>query len=330
MHSRNHKGRSVATTSITSIALIAWLGVVNPAAAQNRCFVEGTTLPANYAHFADAFPAGDSSMVPLDGFIRLRYYGRVPEGPLFVEAVSTSGSAVTIAGQVNVVDAATPNDFAEIHFQSAEAFQPLSRYRVTFPDITGGAASNRFEFTTGSVQCGTTPPAFEGLRGDPTVVTNGETDQCGDPHAMTVSLHWTRASSAWPMGDLEYIVYQTRGAGIGGPVERARQRGRLVNNDLCAQSASGSSADGQCMSFRLTSANASQPMCFNVQALDAFGRTDGNREEKCVDPDVGASFVGCTAAPGGPQHKPLGWLLIAASVTVAAVGVSRLIGRRKR
>ena len=126
------------------------------------------------------------------------------------------------------------------------------------------------------------------------------------------------------MSDIEYVVYQTRGAGIAGPVERARQRGRLVS-DHCATVG----ADSQCVAFRMTSANASEPMCFNVQAIDALGRADGNQEERCVDPEPGGHFVGCTAAPRA-QHRPLGWLLITASLTVAAVGLSRVVSRRKR
>src|SRR5437867_3075542 len=103
------------------LALIAWLGMARPAGAQNRCRVETSGLPSNLAHFADSFPAGDSTMVPLDGFVRIRYYGRVPAGALFVEEVSSSGSTTPVAGEVNVVEAPTPTDFAEIHFK-AESF----------------------------------------------------------------------------------------------------------------------------------------------------------------------------------------------------------------
>ena len=263
-------------------------------------------------------------MVPLDGFVRIRYHGRIPDGPVFVEEVSAAdGSTTPVTGQLNVVPATTPADYAEVHYK-APAFRQFSRYRVTFPDITGGGASNRFEFTTGTLASGDTPPMFYGLNGAPVLDSNGENDLCGEPDALTVSLRWTRAVSAWPIGDIEYIVYQTRGENIAGPVERARERGRLVST-RCADPG----PDGMCVSFRMTAASAVTPMCFNVQAVDAFGHADGNREERCVDPEPGARFVGCSASPN-PPHRPLGWLLITASVTVAAVGVSRVVSRRKR
>ena len=110
-------------------------------------------------------------------------------------------------------------------------------------------------------------PRFAGIVTDPRpeVQVNGaEADLCGDPNAVTITVQWRRAeSNGWPAGDIEYVIYQTRGPNIGAPVERARERVFGANGNCPNRT------DLECRSFRLSSENAGGPVCFNIQAIDA-------------------------------------------------------------
>ena len=133
--------------------------------------------------------------------------------------------------------------------------------------------------------------SFGGITGATAVAA--ASDAC-DPGAFDVTVAFDRVSAfattgtAWPESDVEYVIYETRGVGIAGPRERDRTR----------LESSGSTADVAAQrTFRLSSHDASGPLCFNVQAIDPLGRVATNASESCVDPAQGNYFRGCEARP---------------------------------
>jgi hypothetical protein len=236
--------------------------------------------------------------------------------------VRDSNGGAAVSGAVAVVG-------PELHWQSSAPLAPQRAYTATASDILGGNAEVRF--TTGdALSAGVGPSGFDGV----TSVTServGASDICGDEEARAVTVAWKFArSSPWPQTELTYVVYETRGPGISGPLERARDRGRLSTTP-CAESAD------QCVTFRLSSANAAGPACFSVQVYDPQGRTAASAVEKCINLDAGNYFYGCSVArrpandltnprgrgPSRPSWAP--WL--AAGLASAAI-IARRVRRR--
>jgi hypothetical protein len=266
------------------------------AAAQDECPTDGgNTLPPDYRQLVDFFPSAGATMVPTDGFVRLRYRGQTPRPPVVIVEDLRMGGA-RVPGDVFVVGE------AEIHWQSRGLLRPSTEYRVRAADVAGGTGDNSFTFTTGISPSSAMPPRFDGVA-QVEFSANGRGDLCGDPDAVEVTVAFRRATTnGWPASDIEYVIYQTRGPNIGGPVVRARERGRAVGSS-CSRTSSGNEL---CRSFRLSSQNATGPVCFNIQALDPFGRADGNTVERCTDPSVGNYFVGCDVGPAAAHASIAG------------------------
>jgi hypothetical protein len=301
--------------AIAVIAAASSLAVApHHASAQEVCPVDGgmQPLPSNYGQLADFFPSDQARGVPIDGFVRLRYVGIVPNPPVVIVTNMITGLRET--GVTHVID-------NEVHWQDDELLQMDTPYQVVVADPASGGGEP-FTFTTGLAPSVPGPPVFQGV--DPTSATfvrNGSSDLCGDPDAIEVTPAWHRAqNNGWPANDVEYVIFQTRGPGVSGPIERARQRG---------QSSGGScSADLSeiCRSFRIASQNATSGVCFNVQAMDAYGRADGNSVEACVHPEVGNFFAGCSAQRATAHHATP-WL---AGLIPGAIVVAFAIGSRAR
>jgi hypothetical protein len=115
-------------------------------------------------------------------------------------------------------------------------------------------------------------------------------------------------------GDIEYLLFQTRGPGLMGPVLRARARNFSTTSVP--------------MSFVLRAAEAVSPICIAVVAVDGAGRTATTRSE-CLDPIQGNYFEPlCTAsAPGAGPAAASGRGLAAVAV---GAGLLAGIGRRRR
>ncbi len=297
-----------------AVALLACALSPQTAFAQESCNPDSGVAPYNYGEIATMFPNADSTGVPIDGFIRVRYVGHAPLRP-FVIVQDPAGTAVT--GTTNVVD-------DELLWQADTNLLRTTRYRVQIPDSTG---VNAVRFTTGSMHSTEAPPTFSGLQ-DVTFQKAGAADRCGDPNAVEVTLFWQRAgSTGWPDSEIEYVIFETRGPGISGPIERGRERLQPGGSNTCT------SRFEFCPTIRLSSANSAAPVCFNVQAVDPYGRMDGNSRETCIDPSRGNFFVGCTVRPDAPRDAartlPRGALALAlGGVSLASLAVARR--RRQR
>jgi hypothetical protein len=279
------------------------------AAAQETCDQDGGGPPQDFGQLIETFPSNNAREIPRDGFVRFVYRGRVPPRPVMI----VRDIAMTpVEGTLTVVG-------SELHWQARASLRPQERYSVTASDIIGG--TSEVGFTTGSTLAGEVgPTGFEGAL-SATSERSGATDICGDENARSITVGWKFArSSPWPQTELTYVVFETRGPGINGPIERARDRGRLSTTP-CAPNAD------QCVSFRLSSANAAGPACFSVQVFDPLGRGVSNTVEKCINLDAGNYFYGCAVRPR-PQHTPERghgrWVVAAASLAfVVAVGARR-------
>lgn len=273
--------------------------------AQETCDEDGG-VPPDFGQLIETFPSNNAQAIPRDGFVRFVFRGRVPPRPV---VIVRDASDNVVSGTLAIVG-------SELHWQANAPFAPLSTYRATASDIIGGSSEVRFT-TNNELTNGRGPSDFGGATGV-TSERSGATDICGDENARSVTVSWRFArSSPWPQTELTYVVYETRGPRINGPVERARDRGRL------STSACNSNAD-QCVTFRLSSANSAGPACFTVQVYDPYGRSTESTAEKCVNLDSGNYFYGCsvrgatiTRRDSSAQPLRAWWFALAAGALVA-------------
>lgn len=289
-------GRS-AGVAIALGALVVF--AAGEAAAQGGCSNDGG-VPLDYGSTRDLFPTPMATGVPLDGFVRIRYVQRVPSGA-YVQVHADSDQGPSVDGQ------ATQVGDDEVHWRATRSFDPNRTYYVHFVADLLGATDQVIRFSTGTQLSSTARPTFDGaLQGSSSFTRSGATDTCGDPGAILVNLGWRSVQgSRWPATDHEYVLFQTAGPGLDGVVERARVRGRS-SAVTCAGGAE------QCWTVRLPSSMTSGRVCFNVQALDAYGTQlpdssgqGANRSEVCVDPQVGNYFNGCAARPHPRSSRAL-------------------------
>jgi len=271
-------------------ALLSVVGVLTAPLARAQCDAGDAGDPIDLGALRDSFPADQGFDVPTDSPVRLRFVGRVPSGAtLCVEPVGTPGC---LPGRVSIV-----GDELVWSSEGARPFDPYASYRVNYSDPLTGALSLRFRTGRGP---SAGPPPFAGIRGaSARAVSN---DPC-DPNAYDITVRFNRVvfdatlGTPWPESDVEYVIYSTRGPGVSGP--RERDRARLQS--------SGSTSDAVAQrTFRLSSREASGPVCFSVQALDPLGRSITNSAEECVNPSEGNYFQGCSATAGAPGGHA-GW-----------------------
>lgn len=305
--------RSLLSLSVSLVALsmLAW---APSARAQETCDVDGGGPPQDFGQLIETFPSNNARDIPRDGFVRFVFRGRVPPRPVMIVR---DASGTTVEGTLTVVG-------PEMHWRSSAALQPLQRYSVTASDIIGG--TSEIQFTTANELAGDTAPSgFDGAI-SATSERSGATDICGDENARSVTVGWKFArTSRWPQSELTYVVFETRGPGINGPIERARDRGRL-STTACANNAD------QCITFRLSSINASGPACFAVQVFDPLGRGESSTVEKCINLDAGNYFYGCSVRPAALAHDAdtrsfSRWI---AALTAGFAAASVMFARRDR
>jgi hypothetical protein len=282
-------------------ALGAW-SVGARARAQESCDPDGG-VPPDFGQLIETFPSQNALRVPRDGFVRFVYRGRVPPRPVLI--VRDARERI-IPGSVAIVG-------PEVHWTASAPLDGQQVYTATASDILGGDSEIRF--TTGeNLASFSTAPTFGGIVSASSERV-GPGDICGDEEARAVTIGWRFArGSAWPQTELTYVVYETRGPGISGPIERARDRGRLSTTP-CADNTD------QCVSFRLSSANAAGPACFSVQVYDPQGRTVESRNERCLNLDAGNYFYGCAVGSvGSPRRAHPALLALPLALAVALRG----------
>ncbi len=296
-----------------SVTLALALSLASPSVAWAQCDAgaDSGEDPLLEGSLRDSFPADQGVDVPLNSVVRLRYYGRVPE-PAVVCVQQDSLDARCLEGTTAAL--ATEIVWQPLAGAGGALLESNRRYYVTYSE--SGRGTNRITFITGR---GVTPERV--VFGGVTDVTSDRAPDNGcDPDAADITVKFDRATpgvlglgdTPWPDIDLEYVIYETRGPGISGPRERDRVR---------LQRSGSSVVSGAQRTFRLRGADASGPVCFNVQVLDPLGRADGNTSEECVNPAKGNYFAGCAATPSRASSG------VVALASLAAALVTR---RRRR
>jgi hypothetical protein len=254
------------------------------------------------------FPASGAAGVALDAAVRVRYtpgFFAVWRDPLTRVLEIRDASDTPVAGTLAVLG-------DTLVFRPEAPWAPGSAYRGTAFGID--ILQVRFSFRTGAV-FDVEPPRFAGT---PTLSpARVDTRPCavGGGYRIDVSV----APATDPdgaQGDVEYLLFQTRGPEIEAPRLRAR-----------ARNFAGPSIP---LAFTLTPSEAVSPICVVVVAVDGVGHAvEGGKA--CVDPVQGNYFAPlCSAgAPGARPRGGRGVLLISASVLGLAC-VARRLGRRTR
>lgn len=295
-------------TTLPALAFALSLVSSATVASAQRCDAgaDGGVDPTLAGVLRDTLPADQGLSVPLDTPVRVRYFVRAPSNPTM---------CLRVRGQSDCVPGGTAVVGDEVVFSPAATLTPLTDYVASFADAAGG--TNRINFRTGRARAPTTV-SFAGLRS--VDVDRAVRDAC-DPDAADITIRFDLAArqgdgfstSPWADVDIEYVVYSTRGPGVGNARERERFRPQVTG---------GANDRSQQRTFRLSGADAAGPVCFIVRAIDPLGRVDTNTQEKCVNPAEGNYFEGCAARPGRGSGGPLGALV--------ALGFVALSRRRAR
>ncbi len=289
------------TTNRTALAATALaLGLsamVSSGAARAQCDAgDGGIDPITAGTLRDSFPADQGVDVPLNSPVRLRYYGRVPSPPVVcvrLESLDSEcfpGTSAAVGEEIVWQPLAGPG---------GAVLQASRRYFVTYQEE--GSGSSSITFVTGR---GLAPERLVFAGVSDVKADDAPSSDC-DPDASDITVKFDRATSGvlglgdspWPESDLEYVIYETRGPGISGPRERDRVRLQRSGSSVVSTAQ---------RTFRLRGADASGPVCFNVQVLDPLGHADGNTSEQCVNPAKGNYFEGCAAGPSSGRAGALG------------------------
>ncbi|MFK7985295.1 MAG: hypothetical protein AB8I08_04620 [Sandaracinaceae bacterium] len=261
------------------------------------------------------FPINGSTDVTLNAPLRVRYSGGYfePGGP---------GGAPTELLSVQRCDGrCRASDACDTGAPVSGLVQQLGDELVFFPDggwasdaVYQGTALGRdedraFQFCTGT-GTDTNPPSIGSLSD----VSSTETaTSCDAPEGgYRIGVFFDPANDLdGPQGSIEYVLYQTRGVGVDGPIVRDR----LVNF----------ATEEITMAFVLPPEEATSPICVRVAAIDGVGNVvfnDADEGGDCVDPVQGNFFYGlCAVRPG--SDSPAGGALF---LPLAAV----LLLRRRR
>ena len=128
------------------------------------------------------------------------------------------------------------------------------------------------------------PPQLTGIR----TLSASEVDaSCDAPRGgFRIDVQFAPARDDGPAGSIEYLLYQTRGANLDAPRLVGRQR-HFVGEVIP-------------MAFVLPPAEAVEPICVTVHAVDGVGNVDESVRAQCIDPVQGDYFESlcAVAAPG--------------------------------
>ncbi len=254
------------------------------------------------------FPASGAGGVALDAAVRVRYtpgFFAVWREPLTRLLEIRDASDTPVPGALAVLG-------DTLVFRPEAPWAPGSAYRGTAFGID--ILQVRFSFRTGAV-LDREPPRFTST---PTLSpARVDALPCAAEGGYRIDVSVAPATDPdGAQGDVEYLLFQTRGPEIEAPRLRAR-----------ARNFAGPSIP---LAFTLTPAEAVSPICVTVVAVDGVGRAvEGGTA--CVDPVQGNYFAPlCNAGAPGAGHAGarVTWLASASLLGVALV--VRRLGRRAR
>jgi uncharacterized protein (TIGR03382 family) len=186
-------------------------------------------------------------------------------------------------------------------FTPDEPFRPSSVYAgIAF----GIDADLPFNFRTGTSFDLGPPEAGALLEMSATKIEEDSCDATAGSYRIDVS--FGGATDDGPPGDIEYLLYLSRGPEVDAPQLRAKLRNQ---------------SDGdQIMAFIAEPSEVASPICVSVVAVDGVGNVDDTAAPLCDDPIQGSFFEPlCSAAPTRGGATPL-----------ATFGVAVLLLARRR
>lgn len=154
-----------------------------------------------------------------------------------------------------------------------------------------------FSFCTGT-QGDSSPPTGVALTDDPSSTQVGPLT-CLPDGGYRVGVYFPPATDDGPPGSIEYLLFETRGAGIDAPVLVDRYRNFQT--------------DRITMSFLLSHEAASELVCLQVVTVDGAGHATVPDGDRCFDPTGRTTFQGCAASP---SHRGSGVLGLGLGITM--------------
>ncbi|MCA9580857.1 MAG: hypothetical protein KC416_03625 [Myxococcales bacterium] len=288
--------RLVLTTLLSAVPCLLAPGL---AVAQNCGPVDGGGPPT-------VVPRKGSTDVALDAQVRVRFdvtfapAGDPPVPEDMIDFFRCSDDACETQEPV-------PADVAWVG--QTLALQPTESLAVKTKYVGSagiGAQSVEIEFTTG-VSFDDEEPILGAIR---SVETFAIDDPCLPAGARRIEVRIPRATDDGPHGDVEYLVYLTRGATVDAP--------RLVGRGLAPEKGS-----EVVLPFVLGPEDAAETICVAVHAVDGVGRVADDGESVCIDPDPSQRFDAlCSVRPGGMPPRGGIWLVLGAALAI--------LGRRRR
>jgi len=250
------------------------------------------------------FPASGAGGVALDAAVRVRYtpgFFAVWRDPLTRLLEIRDASDAAVPGSLSVLG-------DTLVFRPDAPWAPGAAYRGTAFGID--ILQVRFSFRTGAV-FDREPPRFDGT---PTLSpARVDTRPCAPEGGYRIDVSVAPASDPdGAQGDVEYLLFQTRGPTIEAPLLRAR-----------ARNFAGPSIP---LAFTLTPAEAAAPICVVIVAIDGVGHAvEGS--PACVDPVQGNYFAPLCSV-GLPGASTRGTIR-GAVATMAVLGLVYARRRRK-
>ena len=298
--------RAAVVLACCSLLGVASFGVT-PAAAQDGGALDCDGEPVA-RQAVEVFSADNANGVSLDAPVRARYspgyFG--PGGPggdpttmiTLLQCPSSGASCSTldcvdgegefVPGRVQVLGDELIF-VPDVDWQSGTAYRGIAR---------GVDATLEFTFCTG-----TSDDAGPAELGTINSVTSTIVDEerCDAPRgSYRISVFFPPATEFGPPGSVEYLLFQTRGTGIDGPVLRDRVR-NFATDEIP-------------MAFALPPEQATSPICVTVAAVDGVGNVDyadNEGGEVCVDPVQGNFFEPlCSVSAPGTRAR---WTLVLAA-----------------
>ncbi len=282
--------------------LAAWVGsaaLAPMAAAQDMCDPPLFVGPEEFT------PASEARNVTLGAPIKVRYTAAYFRGVDPVEATallsaSEGDTGAPVSGRVDL--------FGEdaLVLVPDVPFRPMTRYRAV-AGARGGDTPRTFEFRTGS-DFDRIPPTLGGIGAVSSTEVPTSCDAPDGGYRIAVSFA-PATDPDGPAGDIEYLVYLTRGANVDAPRLVARARNFPTDEIVTA--------------FVLAPDDAVEPVCISVVAVDGVGRVDSDAPASCFEPITGNYFAPICSAAAPGARTPASWLAVLALAGALALGARR-------
>lgn len=274
---RSHR---IAAGTLAALVLAAGASV---RAQPEDCEDDGLLGPLEFT------PAIGASNVTLDAPIKIRY-----SDDFFVDGTADPESALTlsnaetgeeVSGRTEVLD----GDI--LFFYPDELLEPTTRYEgIAF----GLERDEEINFRTGRDIDRMPPDLGEIVDVSSSKVKDRRCDAPEGGYRVDVVVEPAREDG--PIASVEYLLYLTRGPGIVEPEQRDVTRGFAT--------------DEITMVFVLSPAEAVEPVCVAVQAVDGVGKVDDDGRPVCFDPVQGNFFEPLCSATGAGAGRGRGLLPI--------------------